>query len=176
MMPTRRTWLVGGAAAAAAVAGAGVAAWRLRADAGDEAGASQIWSMQFETIGGPPLALAPLRGKPTLLNFWATWCAPCISELPLIDRFQREHQAAGWQVVGLAVDRIGPVTEFLAKRPVGFAIGLAGFEGVELSQRMGNRGGALPFSVVFDRRGGVIERKLGIIKPEDLQRWAAAAG
>lgn len=173
----RRTWLFGGAAVAAAAAGAGVAWWRSQGRANDEARAAQIWTMQFETIGGgAPLALAPLRGKPTLLNFWATWCAPCISELPLIDRFQREHQAAGWQVVGLAVDRAGPVTEFLTKRPVGFAIGLAGMEGVELSQRMGNNGGALPFSVVFDRSGRVIERKLGIIKPEDLQRWVAAVG
>ena len=172
----RRHWLLGGAAVAAGAGGAGLAWWRMHTSADDER-AAQIWTMQFETVGGgAPLSLAPLRGKPTLLNFWATWCAPCISELPLIDRFQREHQAAGWQVVGLAVDRAEPVTEFLAKRPVGFAIGLAGLEGVELSERMGNTGGALPFSVVFDRRGQVIQRKLGLIKPDDLARWVAAAG
>ena len=173
----RRAWILGGAAAAAGAAGAGVAWWRMSGSAAADERAAQIWAMQFETVGGgPPLALAALRGKPTLLNFWATWCAPCISELPLIDRFQREHGASGWQVVGLAVDRAEPVAEFLAKRPVGFAIGLAGLEGVELSERMGNSGGALPFSVVFDRKGKVIQRKLGMIKPEDLQRWLAAAG
>ena len=172
----RRAWILGGAAAAAGAAGAGVAWWRMNAGAAADDRAAQIWTMRFETVGGgPPLSLVPLRGKPMLLNFWATWCAPCISELPLIDRFQREHASAGWQVVGLAVDRIEPVTEFLAKRPVGFAIGLAGLEGVELSERMGNSGGALPFSVVFDRNGKVIQRKLGMIKPEDLQRWVAAA-
>ena len=65
---------------------------------------------------------------------------------------------------------------FLAQRPVGFAIGLAGMAGVDLSRNLGNAGGALPFTVVFDRAGGLIERKLGVIEPHDLQRWARIGG
>ncbi len=132
-----------------------------------------IWPLRFETPAGGQLALADLRGKPLLLNFWATWCPPCVGELPLLDRFHRAQQARGWQVVGLAVDNLGPVREFLGKRPVGFAIGLAGAEGAELSRAMGNAGGALPFSVVFDRAGQVVQRKLGVIEPDDLARWVA---
>ena len=167
----RRLALLGGAALAAGAAGAGVAWWRTRLGAVDDGAA--IWPMRFETPTGGQLSFADLRGKPLLLNFWATWCPPCISELPLLDRFHREQQARGWQVVGLAVDNRAPVTEFLSKRPVGFAIGLAGLEGVELARTMGNAGGALPFTVVFDRAGGVKDRKLGTIQPDDLARWLA---
>ena len=170
----RRLALMSGAAVAAGVAGAGAAWWRSRNAAAG--GSASIWPLHFETPTGDRLVLADLRGKPLLLNFWATWCPPCVSELPLLDRFHHEQRAAGWQVVGLAVDNLGPVREFLGKHPVGFAIGLAGVEGVELSRTMGNAGGALPFSVVFDRAGQVVQRKLGVINPDDLTRWAATSG
>ena len=99
---------------------------------------------------------------------------PASSELPLLDRFHRGQSADGWQVVGLAVDNRGPVQEFLAKRPVSFPIGLAGAGGVELARHLGNGAGALPFTAVFDRRGTLVQRKLGVIEPGDLQRWARA--
>ena len=168
----RRTALLAGVAAAGGGAGLGAALWRIRSTSAEP----EIWPMQFDTPQGGRLTLAAFRGKPLLLNFWATWCPPCVGELPLLDRFQREKQAQGWQVVGLAVDNRDPVLDFLGKRPVGYAIGLAGMGGVELSRIMGNTTGALPFTVVFSAGGAVIERKLGVIQPADLQRWTAAAG
>lgn len=170
----RRSAVFGGAAIAAGLAGAGAAWWHTLGST--DASGADIWALRFTMPSGGELVLADLRGKPILLNFWATWCPPCVSELPLIDRFQRDQRARGWQVVGLAVDNPGPVSEFLAKLPVSIAIGLAGLEGVELSRKMGNTNGALPFSVVFDRRGSVVQRKLGVILPDDLQRWAATVG
>ena len=175
----RRVALMTGAALAAGAAGVGVALWRARPDAGergvDRPGA-QIWPMRFETPQGGQLELAGLRGRPLLLNFWATWCPPCVSELPLLDRFQHEQRSRGWQVVGLAVDNRAPVVDFLGKRPVSFAIGLAGMGGVELSRTLGNTAGALPFTVVFDRAGDLVRRKLGVIDPADLQQWASLLG
>ena len=82
--------------------------------------------------------MATLRGQPLVLNFWATWCPPCVKEMPEIDRFQREFAARGWQVLGLAVDRPQPVREFLARTPVGYTIAMAGLEGTELSRQLGN--------------------------------------
>lgn len=158
------------AAVGAAVVGTGTAWWRSRPMPAADGAA--IWPLRFDTPTGGQLAMSALRGQRLLLNFWATWCPPCVRELPLLDRFQREQQLHGWRVVGLAVDDREPVREFLAKWPVSFAIGLAGFEGVGLSRAMGNSGGALPFSVVFDRTGKAVERTLGVIQPEDLARWA----
>ncbi|MES2102279.1 MAG: TlpA disulfide reductase family protein [Pseudomonadota bacterium] len=169
----RRTALVGGVAAVAVAAGAGVSLWRTR-EATPATSNAALWALRFERPGGGQLTLGALRGRPLLLNFWATWCPPCVAELPLLDRFQRAQPANGWQVVGLAVDNLAPVTAFLAERPVGFEIGLAGMDGIELARTLGNAGGALPFTAVFDRAGQLVQRKLGVIEPADLKRWVAS--
>lgn len=166
----RRNALIGAVAAPAVVAGAGFALWRARRD-GTTVGAA-VWEMGFDTPSGGRLMLSAFRGRPLLLNFWATWCPPCVAELPLLDRFQREQPAGGWQVAGLAVDNLAPVQAFLGKRPVTFPIGLAGAGGTELARGLGNIGGALPFTTVFDREGRLVQKKLGVITPTDLQVWA----
>ena len=169
----RRALLWSGVAVSAATAGAAGALWRHRAQT-EAAMQDLLWSRTFTKPGGGELPFAALRGKPLLLNFWATWCAPCVTELPLLDQFHRDQQARGWQVVGLAVDNDAPVRQFLAQHPVGFQVGLAGFEGVSLSRALGNTGGGLPFSVVFNSAGMPEHQKLGVILPDDLTRWAAS--
>ena len=84
----------------------------------------------------------------------------------------RDSQSAGWQVVGLAVDGPTPVREYLARLPIGFPIGLAGLGGTELSRRLGNAGGGLPFTVVFDATGRPVTHKLGAVGESDLAAWA----
>jgi len=127
--------------------------------------------LRFPKPDGSELVMASLRGKPLLLNFWATWCAPCVKEMPELDRFSSAFAGRGWQVVGLAVDNPKPVREFLQRAPVGFTIGLAGFEGAELTGQLGNPQGALPFTAVFDRRGRIVQRKLGPSDYAELVRW-----
>lgn len=166
----RRRVLIGGVAGAAALAGAGWAWWN--EGRGDDFDGEQLWSLRFETPQGGELSMATLRGRPLVLNFWATWCAPCVKELPALDQFQREFGARGWQVLGIAVDNAGPVQRFLAKTPVAFPIAIAGVEGTELSLRLGNERGGLPYSVVFDARGRIQHRKLGEIDFGELRRWA----
>ena len=170
----RRNLVIGGVGVAAAAAGAGGAMWRAR-HAQPPLDPS-FWTLRFERPEGGELAVASLRGHPVLLNFWATWCAPCVTEMPLLDRFHREHLARGWQVLGLAVDSPTPVREFLGRRQLGFAIGLAGLDGVELARSLGNESGALPYSVLIDATGQVVARKLGALHPPDLAAWASLLG
>jgi thiol-disulfide isomerase/thioredoxin len=171
---SRRGAIVGMAALATVAAGAGAAWWHRRANAAGELDA--LWSLRFERPEGGELALAPLRGRPLLINFWATWCAPCLRELPAIDQFHRRFQGQGWQVVGLAIDGPTPVRAFLARVKVGFPIGLAGLDGTDLVMKLGNPQGGLPFSVMIDRQGRLAQRKLGETSLDELSRWATAMG
>jgi thiol-disulfide isomerase/thioredoxin len=184
----RRTWLLGGTGAAAAAAGL---AWQLRKGepealgaappaaavgepAVDEAGIAAVWQARFQQPDGQTLSLATLRGAPLVINFWATWCAPCVKEMPELDRFARQFAGRGVRVVGLAIDQAEPVQAFLARSPVSYAIGLAGFAGSELSRNLGNASGSLPFTAVFDRQGRLVQRKLGETRYDELSQWVAA--
>ncbi len=178
-MNRRQILLTAGVAATAAAAGAGWAWWcHIEAPSSrgtDSAAERALWALRFEQPAGGELVMADLRGQPLLLNFWATWCPPCIEEMPLLDRFQQDRQASGWRVVGLAVDRLEPVQDFLAKHPMGFTTGLAGMDGMNLSRSLGNTGGALPFSAVFGRDGRLLRTHLGPLTASDLAAWGDLA-
>ena len=170
--PTRRRLLYAGVAGAAAVGGAGLAWWKFQPHA-MEAGAEQaLWGMEFERPEGGVVALKSFSGKPLLLNFWATWCPPCVEELPMLNAFYREHAAKGWQVLGLAIDQPSAVRKFLARLPLEFPVGLAGLGGTDLGRSLGNLTGGLPFTVVLGGEGRVLHRKMGQVTPQDLQLWA----
>lgn len=165
----RRTWL--GVAALAALAGAGTAWWRMRPGPVVDEALQGLWAQGFESPQGGVLRLSELRGQRLVLNFWATWCPPCVEELPMLDTFFQAQRGRGWQVVGLAVDQLAPVQRFLQARPLSFPVGLAGTPGVDLSRALGNASGGLPFTVVFDASGEVVQRKLGKLSPDDLKAW-----
>jgi thiol-disulfide isomerase/thioredoxin len=170
-MLTRRTWL--GQTTAAALAAAGWPGPARAAVAPDEPPA-WLWQQVFARPDGSTLALAALRGSPLVINFWGTWCAPCVREMPELDHFQRDFARLGWHVVGLAIDNPTAVREFLARRPVGYTIALAGLEGSALARRLGNEQGGLPYTVVLDRAGAVARRKRGPTSYRELADWARA--
>lgn len=173
-----RRHLVIGAVGVAAL-GAGVAGGVLRAKhrtapaEADEA--PRDWPKEaLERPEGGKLALADFYGKPLLLNFWATWCPPCVKEMPLLDRFHQEHRSQGWQVLGIAVDKVGPVREFLGQHPVGYPIGVAGLDALEWMRSLGNVGGGLPFSIALASNGEPARKKLGEISPDELVAWVGS--
>ncbi|MGJ7582493.1 TlpA family protein disulfide reductase [Variovorax sp. RHLX14] len=172
----RRALVVGGVAAAAGVIGVGTGLIRhLPTEGGGlEALDGNFWAGRFDRSDGGQLDFASFRGKPLLVNFWATWCPPCIEELPMIDRFFVDQAANGWQVVGLAVDQPAAVQKFLGKTPVTFPIGITGLAGTELMKQLGNTAGGLPFTLVVSAGGGVAARKMGKLEAADLDTWQRA--
>ena len=173
-LPPRRRWLYGAAAAVVAAGGAGWAAlaWR-QGQTSAAAVPAGLWQQSFPTPEGGVLDLQALRGQPLVLNFWATWCPPCVAELPLLSSFSRENAANGWQVLGIAVDQAAAVRAFLDRVPVAFPVALAPQGGIALSRSLGNLAGGLPFTVVFGADGQVRHRKMGQITPQNLKDWIA---
>lgn len=168
----RRTAMYAGVAALAAVAGAGVA-WRRQA-VGDFAPEvlNAFWAAEFDTPTGTALPMKGFKGRPLVINFWATWCTPCVEEMPLIDNFFRQNESKGWQVLGLAIDQPSRVRQFLTQFPVSYAIGLAGLTGTDLAKQLGNEVGGLPFTVVLDAQGQLIQRKVGKLTADEVKNWA----
>ncbi len=168
----RRRLLYAGVATAAALSGVGLALWRHSESEASEAVDPALWQLKLATPNGNSLALQEFQGKLLVLNFWATWCPPCVDEMPLLDRFYRENSSKGWQMLGLAIDRAESVQRFLREFPVAYAIALAESAGPALARSLGNLSGGLPFSVVVGGDGQVIQRKLGRVSEADLTAWA----
>ena len=177
--PRSRRALLVGAAVTAAVAGGALSWWQGRDSAPGHASGPVaepvpgFWGLQWEAPDGTVLAAKTFQGRPLLINFWATWCPPCVEELPLLNQFFQQHKAQGWQVVGLAIDKKSAVQPFLQKMPLDFPVALAGLSGTDLGRTLGNVSGSLPFTVVVGGDGTVLHRKPGRVTPEDLLAWSA---
>lgn len=112
-------------------------------------------------------------GRPLLINVWASWCAPCIEEMPELARFAARHADNGPQVVGLALDTHEAVLDFLGNVPVYYPIVLETPGPADASVRLGNSQGLLPYSVLIDAEGRVVKQKLGPFKAGEIEEWAA---
>lgn len=92
----------------------------------------------------------------------------------MLEAFYQANRERDWAVIGLAVDQPSAVNRFLSTMPLSFPIGLAGLEGTELSRKWGNLTGGLPFTVLLDSDGSIVQRKMGKLLASDLDVWSNA--
>ena len=165
--------LIGGAC----LAGGAWLAWREdrgRADSG-AAALETFFSAQWSDAEGRPFDGQALRGRPLILNFWATWCPPCVEEMPELEALHRELSASGVQIVGIGIDSEAKIRQFAKTSGYSYPLLPAGAGGAELTRAMGNASAALPFTVVVGRDGLIRERILGRFQLERLRKSALAA-
>ncbi len=177
----RQLLAVAGVAATAAAGGVALAWWQRTSstaapDNVTAAPAVMLLQQSFQMVDGTTLSMRDFSGRPLLVNFWASWCAPCVEEMPMLDAFYAAHRAHGWQLVGLAADQPPAVQRFLQSTPVSFPIALVGLAGIQLSRQLGNEAGGLPFTLLVDRAGRIRQRKLGQLSRSELDSWVKSIG
>jgi thiol-disulfide isomerase/thioredoxin len=173
--------LAGAAVAAiAAIGGAAASHWLLgtndlgavaqAAPADNKNAVNQLWAASVTNADGKPQSLSAFKGHPVVVNFWASWCGPCVEEMPSLSQLHREYAKKGIEFVGLGVDSEKNVKAFLQKVQVDYPVFVTGFGGADLARAFGNNAGGLPFTVVIDAKGVVRSTKLGQIQPDELKR------
>lgn len=119
--------------------------------------------------------LSDYRGRRVLLNFWATWCGPCLDEMPALAKAQAAAGPGGARIVGIAMDDPARVRAFLAAHPVDYPILLGQIGSPSTSLRFGDRAEVLPYSVLLDADGRVQATHRGPLDRAQLQAWLAPA-
>lgn len=178
----RRLFLYTGAAVVAAAAG-GVAYRRSLAPSPEDTTAQQagvspgvsapdaaalLWNLNLPDLNGDPQAVSQWRGRPLLINFWATWCPPCVKEMPELQSLHEKYP--GVQFVGIGIDKPENMREFLTKVPVSYPLLVMGAGGVETLRQLGNASGGLPFTVILSEDGSVNRKILGQIQYDDIDQ------
>jgi len=128
-----------------------------------------LMTTRLPDLDGQRRSLENWRGRVLVVNFWATWCAPCREEIPAFIKVQEKLGAKGLQVVGIAVDQTDKVRPYAAEMKINYPILIGDLEAIDLARQAGNRLGGLPFTVVFDRQGMPIHSQLGGINQLKLE-------
>jgi thiol-disulfide isomerase/thioredoxin len=170
MTPARRNLVLGAVAVAAVAAGSAAGVLVLRS----RSGAAELLSASFPDLSGRRRKLSEWQGRPFLCNFWASWCAPCREELPLLDAAVRENAAFGLQIVGIAIDNAANIAKYLKSIQIGYTVLVAEGSAIALMRTLGNGRGVLPFSVTVDGAGRLRQRKLGAYSAQELRADLAA--
>ena len=158
--------------AAAALVALAFGAWVARAllDSGGNRDAGPLLAIALPDAAGQQQPLAQWKGRLLVVNFWATWCAPCREEMPMFVKAQAEHGGKGLQFVGIAVDDAAKVKQFAGEIGLNYPALVGGYGAMELSRTLGNTLMALPFTVVIGRDGKIMMTHLGPIRPDQLDR------
>ncbi len=131
--------------------------------------ASALLGIALPDPAGKEEALGQWKGKVLVVNFWATWCTPCREEMPEFVAAQRELGDRGLQFVGIAIDEPDKVRQYAKEIGLNYPALIGGYGAVELSRTLGNRVGALPFTVIVDRSGRIVHTQLGPLRDTKLR-------
>ncbi len=127
-----------------------------------------LMAASIPDLQGRSRSLAEWRGRVLIVNFWATWCPPCLKEIPDFVRMQEKLGPKGLQFVGIAADQPDKVRDFAAKYKMNYPVLLADMNIIEIARRAGNRAGGLPFTVILNREGKWVASESGALDEQKL--------
>ena len=134
-----------------------------------------LFAATLNDLDDKPVALERYRGKPLIVNFWARWCGPCRVEIPELIAIRQAHKGK-LEVLGIGIeDKADAAKEFAKAYEMDYPVFVARDKGIPLMQALGNTKGGLPFTIVIDRNGQVVQKKMGIMKKADLDAAAELA-
>ena len=128
-----------------------------------------VLAATFPDLSGELHRIGSWKGKVLVVNFWATWCPPCLEEIPMFVRLQQALGQRGLQFVGIAVDQPDKVADFVAKNAVNYPVMIGQLDAIKIAESAGNDSGGLPYTLVFDRQGRVESRHFGGLTERELK-------
>lgn len=128
-----------------------------------------LYAQSLNDLQGTPQPLSQWRGKPLLVNFWATWCAPCVQEMPELSELADADGGKSFNVIGIGIDSPSNMKEFADKLKIAYPLYVGGMGGTELSREFGNQAGGLPYTVLIGADGQVRKTYLGKLKFDELR-------
>ena len=175
MSKARSLALLAVIAVASAAGGAGYFLWLRGADTVTQRTSTaqtvveRVYAARLADLKGAPQSIGQWRGQVLVVNFWATWCAPCREEIPGFVRLQERYGAHGLRFVGIAFDQPEKVTEFAREFGINYPLLTGGLDTMELLREAGNRAGVLPYTLVIDRAGNLVSQQPGGLKEAKLE-------
>ncbi len=131
--------------------------------------AATLFSKQLLDKSGQMQAMSQWKGKPLIINFWASWCVPCVKEMPELAALQKELSPKGIELIGIGIDSPDKIREFASEHQIAYPLLIGGMEGTELSRQLGNQTGGLPFTILIGADGKVKKTYLGLLKFQQLR-------
>jgi len=125
-------------------------------------------NFMLNDMSGNKHQLANYKGKWVLVNYWATWCPPCLKEIPDFMALQQQYADKNVQFIGIALEDKEPVAEYTAATKINYPVLLGGDNGITLAQQLGNNVDAVPYTLIVDRQGQIIHRHPGELSKEQL--------
>jgi thiol-disulfide isomerase/thioredoxin len=172
MTPLKRNILIGSIGICAGVAGIWSSLYSLDA-ATPKANVVPLWAAEFKDLDGKPVPMASLRGKPVVVNFWATWCGPCKEEMPDFQRFAAGPDGKKAQIVGIGIDSAANMQAFAKQLGISYQLVEGGAQGLDILTAAGDKPRALPFTIVLNAAGEPVFSRIGKVSHDELVGIAA---